>query len=225
MSTLIHQTNKTGLSYRYAYDGTDNEGNISLRFDPVPDAGIVIHVLGHQVLADLKSDTDELRLPDQPVLYYALLWRLGERGEVGGQTAQELFSMASQYISDAIALDANLSPTEKNLGGSLMAQRVNQFTIRGQGFRGLNTEMSPIGSDPSYALRADNCVIDRVGRIAAREAFAAEAEIGPNIWANTDLTNISAHYTNDGYDSYEPHPVCTTVSGTYFPRAYNRREG
>ena len=113
LSTLIHQTNKTGLSYRYAYDGTDNEGNISLRFDPVPDAGIVIHVLGHQVLADLKSDTDELRLPDQPVLYYALALAARERGEVGGQTAQELFSMASQYISDAIALDANLSPTEK----------------------------------------------------------------------------------------------------------------
>lgn len=100
-----------------------------------------------------------------------------------------------------------------------MAQRVNQFTIRGQGFQGLNTEMSPIGSDPSYALRADNCVIDRVGRIAAREAFSADAEIGPNIWANTDLTNISAYYTNDGYDSYEPHPVCTTVSGTYLPES------
>ena len=113
LRSLIHQTNKTGLSYRYAYDGTDNEGNISLRFDPIPEAGIVIHVLGHQVLPDLKEDTDMLRLPDQPVLYYALALAARERGEVGGQTSQELFSMASQYISDAIALDATLSPTEK----------------------------------------------------------------------------------------------------------------
>ena len=113
LRALIHQTNKTGLVYRYAYDGTDNEGNVSLRFDPIPEAGIVIHVLGHQVLPDLKEDTDMLRLPDQPVLYYALALAARERGEVGGQTAQELFSMASQYISDAIALDANLSPTEK----------------------------------------------------------------------------------------------------------------
>ena len=98
-----------------------------------------------------------------------------------------------------------------------MAQPVNQFTIKGYGFQGLNTEMSPIGSDPSFALKADNCVIDRVGRIAAREAFAPEAEIGASVWNNTDLTNISAHYTNDGYNSYEPHPVCTLLGGTYYP--------
>ena len=113
LQTLIHQTNKTGLMYRYAYDGTDEEGNISIRFDPIPEAGINIEILGHMVLPDLKEDGDMVRLPAQPVLYYALALAARERGEVGGQTASELFSMASQYISDAIALDANLSPTEK----------------------------------------------------------------------------------------------------------------
>ncbi len=103
-----------------------------------------------------------------------------------------------------------------------MAQPVNQFTIKGYGFQGLNTEMSPIGSDPSFALKADNCVIDRVGRIAAREAFAPDAEIGASIWNNTDLVNISAHYTNDGYNSYEPHPVCTLLGGTYYPESETR---
>lgn len=112
LRSLIHKTNETGLMYRYAYDGTDNAGNISIRFDPVPDAGIVIDVLGHKVLPDMKADTDELRLPVQPVLYYALALAARERGEVGGQTSAELFNMAQQYISDAIALDANLSPTE-----------------------------------------------------------------------------------------------------------------
>ena len=100
-----------------------------------------------------------------------------------------------------------------------MAQPVNQFTIRGNGFQGLNTEMSPIGSDPTYALLADNCVIDRVGRISARESFAPEADLGASIWNNTDLIDISAHYTNDGYNSYEPHPVCTILNGTYYPEA------
>ena len=113
LQTLMHQTNKTGLAYRYAYDGTDNAGNLSIRVDPVPEAGDVIHVLGHKVLPDLKEDGDEVRLPAQPVLYYALALAARERGEVGGQTATELFGMASQFISDAIALDANLSPTEK----------------------------------------------------------------------------------------------------------------
>jgi hypothetical protein len=112
LRTLLHKSNKTGLMYRYAYDGTDNQGNISIRFDPLPEEGVVIDVLGHRVLPDLKSDGDDLRLPDQPVLYYALALAARERGEVGGQTATELFNMAQQYISDAISLDGNLSPTE-----------------------------------------------------------------------------------------------------------------
>jgi hypothetical protein len=114
LQTLIHpQPNKPGTPYRYAFDGTDNEGNLSIRLDPTPESGAIVHVLGHKVLADLQNDTDVLRLPVQPVLYYALALAARERGEVGGQTATELFGMASQYISDAIALDANLSPTEK----------------------------------------------------------------------------------------------------------------
>ena len=62
-------------------------------------------------------------------------------------------------------------------------------------------------------------MIDRVGRISARESFAPEADLGASIWNNTDLIDISAHYTNDGYNSYEPHPVCTILNGTYYPEA------
>jgi len=112
LKTLIHDGQKVGLAYRYAFDGTDNEGNISIRLSPVPEAGTNVEVLGHRILADLKEDADVLRLPAQPVLYYALALAARERGEVGGQTATELFGMSQQYISDAIALDSNLSPTE-----------------------------------------------------------------------------------------------------------------
>ena len=103
---------QTGSPWRYAWEGTDDTGNLMLRFDPIPDGAYGISVLGHRNLADLAEDTDELRLPVTPVLYYALALAARERGEVGGQTATELFNMASQYISDAIALDATLSPTE-----------------------------------------------------------------------------------------------------------------
>ena len=113
LMAVVHGNTKTGRPYRWAFDGTDEKGNISIRFDPVPDQAYEIEILGHRVLSDLKSDDDEARLPAQPILYYALALAARERGEVGGQTAQELFSMAQQYISDAIALDANLSPTEK----------------------------------------------------------------------------------------------------------------
>lgn len=113
LKTLIDGQVGTGKPYRFAFDGTDDEGNISLRLGPIPDASYPVQVLGHRTLPDLKNDEDQLRLPDQPVLYYALALAARERGEVGGQTSQELFAMSQQYISDAIALDANLSPTEK----------------------------------------------------------------------------------------------------------------
>jgi hypothetical protein len=113
LKTLIDGKVGIGKSYRFAFDGTDNEGNVSLRLGPIPDDSYSVQVLGHKVLPDLKKDEDSVRLPAQPVLYYALALAARERGEVGGQTATELFAMAQQYISDAIALDANLSPTEK----------------------------------------------------------------------------------------------------------------
>ena len=114
LKAVLHiSQGKPGLPFQYAFDGTDNEGNISVRLGPIPDAVYKVQVLGHRVLADLKHDEDQVRIPAQPVLYYALALAARERGEVGGQTATELFAMAQQYISDAIALDANLSPTEK----------------------------------------------------------------------------------------------------------------
>ena len=103
---------RIGAPWRWAWEGTDDAGNIMIRFDPIPDDVYAITILGHRNLPDLADDLDELRLPDQPVLYYALALAARERGEVGGQTAGELFNMAQQYISDAIALDATLSPTE-----------------------------------------------------------------------------------------------------------------
>ncbi len=52
-----------------------------------------------------------------------------------------------------------------------MAQQQQNITISAPGFQGLNTEDSPLQQDPGFALVADNCVIDKFGRIGAREAF------------------------------------------------------
>ena len=112
LKAIIHGGPTVGRPYRYAWEGTDNAGEIMLRLDPIPDDVYPVEVLGWRNLPDLKNDDDMLRIPDQPVLYYALALAARERGEVGGQTAQEIFAMAQNYISDAIALDANLSPTE-----------------------------------------------------------------------------------------------------------------
>ena len=72
-----------------------------------------------------------------------------------------------------------------------MAQRTNQVVLRSPGFQGLNTELSPINGDPEFALTADNVVIDQIGRLCAREAFATYLTLAgkPNI----ELTKVSGY--------------------------------
>jgi len=67
---------------------------------------------GYKVSAPMKDDSDEIRLPIDPVMYYALAYASRERGEIGGQGSAELFQLANQYLSDAIAWDVNNSDME-----------------------------------------------------------------------------------------------------------------
>lgn len=53
-----------------------------------------------------------------------------------------------------------------------MAQQLQNITIRAPAFKGLNTQDSPIDGDPSFASVADNCVIDKYGRIGSRKGFS-----------------------------------------------------
>jgi hypothetical protein len=52
-----------------------------------------------------------------------------------------------------------------------MAQQLQNISIRAPAFKGLNTQDSPIDGDPSFASVADNCIIDKYGRIGARKGF------------------------------------------------------
>ena len=67
---------------------------------------------GYKVSAPMKNDDDLIRLPIDPVMYYALAYASRERGEIGGQGSTELFQLANQYLSDAIAWDVNNSDME-----------------------------------------------------------------------------------------------------------------
>ena len=72
-----------------------------------------------------------------------------------------------------------------------MAQQQQNITISAPGFQGLNTEDSPLQQDPGFALVADNCVIDKFGRVGAREAFSKYTEVdaipySPNVSMNTE---------------------------------------
>lgn len=65
-----------------------------------------------------------------------------------------------------------------------MAKPITPFSISAPGFYGLNLADSPVGLSPNFALTADNCVIDKLGRIASRKgwqkAHTANSDLGSN---------------------------------------------
>lgn len=99
----------TAAAY-YAVDGTDPvTKNVGLRVYPEPASATTLDVYGFRKQADLSLESDVLLIPSQPVIYKALALASRERGEVGGQTAAEIFAMAAEYLRDAIAQDVALN--------------------------------------------------------------------------------------------------------------------
>ena len=54
-----------------------------------------------------------------------------------------------------------------------MSQPVKTFSITAPGFLGLNTQDSSVDLDPKFALEANNCVIDKFGRVGSRNGWTA----------------------------------------------------
>ena len=136
---LSRQKKQVGTPHYYATSFTQNN-EMAVRFWPVPGSEYAggspdvseyavgdyteseyngysvgeqsILMEGYKSSAPLKDDDDLIRLPIDPVMYYALAYASRERGEIGGQGSTELFQLANQYLSDAIAWDVNNSDME-----------------------------------------------------------------------------------------------------------------
>ena len=76
-----------------------------------------------------------------------------------------------------------------------MAQQLQNINLIAPGFKGINTEDSPLGQEPTFAAVADNCVIDRFGRIAARKGFNTLTE------TKTELGSASVEVIHEFRDS------------------------
>ena len=75
-----------------------------------------------------------------------------------------------------------------------MAQPLQSINLVAPAFKGVNTEDSPIAQDPSYADVADNAVIDKRGRIAARKGIDV---------ITTDKTELGTDYVHKIHYFYD----------------------
>ena len=83
-----------------------------------------------------------------------------------------------------------------------MAQQLQNITVAAPGFFGLNTQDSPVGGNPSFASIADNCVIDQLGRIGARQGWEAVSTNGSSVLGSSRGIETMYEFIDNSGDKY-----------------------
>ena len=96
----------------YTFNGVDANGDTQIDVYPKPDGVYSLRVSAVIRKGLLVNNQDRIYVPSTPVIHLANALLARERGETGGTSAAEYFSIANQYLSDAIALDAAKHPEE-----------------------------------------------------------------------------------------------------------------
>ena len=102
---------KSTPSY-YSWNGFDANGNLQVDVFPIPDGVYSLRFNMVDRTAPFTADATVLDVPSAPVIQYAVALASRERGETGGTSSQELFSIADSTLADAIAMDAARFPSE-----------------------------------------------------------------------------------------------------------------
>ena len=102
----------SGAPMYYTYNGVDSDGDTLIDVYPKPDGVYSLRFNCALRNPDLSTDIDTLKIPPMPVMHLAVAFASRERGETGGTSSAEYFSMANKYLSDAIAMDAARHPEE-----------------------------------------------------------------------------------------------------------------
>lgn len=78
-----------------------------------------------------------------------------------------------------------------------MSQTLERFSISAPGFYGLNTQDSPLDLAAGFALTAQNCILDKYGRMGARKGWAKVNTSTGNLGSN-DVGVIHELVQSDG---------------------------
>lgn len=103
----------------WAVTGQDDTTEaIKVTLYPTPNAVETIRFYVYNPQADLSSDTDNMKVPTQPVIDGAWARAISERGEDGGRMADAQFGIYKATLADYIALEAGRN------GNDLVWERV-----------------------------------------------------------------------------------------------------
>ena len=94
----------------YAFDGVDGSYDTQVKLYPIPNAVYTIKFMLTVPQAVLASNSTVVKIPDVLVVQNAYARALVERGEDGGLTSSEAYSLYKAMLSDYIALEGTRYP-------------------------------------------------------------------------------------------------------------------
>jgi len=100
----------TSAPVNYAFNGVDGSYDTKVTLYPVPDAVYTVKFSLAVPQATLASNATVVQVPDVLVAQNAYARALVERGEDGGLTSSEAYSLYKAMLSDYIALEGTRYP-------------------------------------------------------------------------------------------------------------------
>jgi len=111
-NTFLNNDPISGSPTYYTFNGVDSNGDTAVDIYPIPDGVYDIRFNCILRTPELSLETDTVNIPTLPIINLAVALATRERGETGGTSAAEYFSIADRILSDAISLDASKHPEE-----------------------------------------------------------------------------------------------------------------
>jgi len=98
------------LPMYYTVQGVDTNGDLKVKFWPVPDDVYSIRFSLIVPENDMSSDSDTTLLAKEPIILGAYARALVERGEDGGLNSSEAYALYKSSLADLISLELARSP-------------------------------------------------------------------------------------------------------------------
>jgi len=105
-------TPATGSPSYYSFNGLSDAGDTQVDVYPIPTSAYTLYINVIKRSPNVALDSDIIKVPFLPVQALAYAMALEERGEDGGMSPVSAKALASNHLSDAIAIDASKHPEE-----------------------------------------------------------------------------------------------------------------
>ncbi len=99
-------TPQKGSPQYYNFNGVDPNGDTQVDLYPIPNGAYSVRFNIIRPQVPLATDSDDVLVPYEPIVFLAYARALAERGEDGGLPSNEAYQLYLQSLADAIALES-----------------------------------------------------------------------------------------------------------------------